>query len=369
MLLQGAKCQLLFFQRRSAPLAHAHMTVTVLFMAHADWPVAGAAHQHDVADGNRTFLLGDAALDVALRIGAHVLFHHHHVLHQHLALVGHNAQYAALFALVAPGNHPHLIVAANVYTFLHLYPLSTSRLPRLKNFRRQGNNLQEFLLAQFARHGTEHTRPDWLVHIVDQHRRVLVEAYVGAIAAAMLLASTHDHRLDHRAFLGGAVGRCFFNRGGHDVAQSGNQTGGTAQRQNHLQLARAGVVGHLEHASHHHCHSRISLLLVRLSSPVAPRLAPLAPRGAQFPSTASASTSTADASLQSSQNHRDAPCPARHAHRTSCCATPRVCRTGVPSAAALRPRWSWPSWWKPLHRSGSCGGLRRLFRWLSSFPP
>ena len=53
-------------------------------------------------------------LMLLLRIGAHVLLHHHHVLHQHLALVGHDAQHAAFLALVASGDHLHLIVAANI---------------------------------------------------------------------------------------------------------------------------------------------------------------------------------------------------------------------------------------------------------------
>src|ERR1035441_55082 len=42
------------------------------------------------------------------------------VRHQHLRLVRHDAAHAAFLALVAPGNHPHLIVAANIYAFLHL---------------------------------------------------------------------------------------------------------------------------------------------------------------------------------------------------------------------------------------------------------
>src|ERR1022692_4109821 len=113
-------CYGLLLQRRPAALAYARVAVTVFLMTHPPWARAGGAHQTKVDDGNRALLFGDAALDVLLRVGPHVLFHHHHVLHQHLRLVRHDAEHAAFLALVAPGNHPHLIVAANIYAFLHL---------------------------------------------------------------------------------------------------------------------------------------------------------------------------------------------------------------------------------------------------------
>ena len=49
---------------------------------------------------NRPLLLGDSALDVVLRIRAHVLLHHHHVLDQHLAFVGKHAQHASFFSRI-----------------------------------------------------------------------------------------------------------------------------------------------------------------------------------------------------------------------------------------------------------------------------
>src|ERR1035437_7874783 len=113
-------CYGLLLQRRPAALAYARVAGTVFLITHPHWARAGGAHQHHVADGNRALLFGDAALDVLLRVGPHVLFHDHHELHQHLGLVRHEAEYAAFLALVAPGNHPHLIVAANIYAFLHL---------------------------------------------------------------------------------------------------------------------------------------------------------------------------------------------------------------------------------------------------------
>src|SRR5580658_3183714 len=95
------------------------MAVAVILMSYADWPVTGVAHQHHIADSDCALLLGDATLNVLLGVRPHVFLHHHHVLYEHLALIRHHAEYAALLALVSSGNHPHLIVAANVYTLLH----------------------------------------------------------------------------------------------------------------------------------------------------------------------------------------------------------------------------------------------------------
>src|SRR5580700_7610581 len=79
--------------------------------------------------------------------------------------------------------------------FSNREPLATV----LQNFRRQGNDLQKFLLAQFARHGTEHARPNRLAAFIDQHRGIRVEADICAVAPAMLFPSAHDHGLDHGA--------------------------------------------------------------------------------------------------------------------------------------------------------------------------
>ena len=83
---------------------------------------AARADQHDVGDIYPAFLLGDAALDVALRIGAHVLLYHLDVLHQQLAFVGEDAQHAAEFFIVfaAPGDHLHHVVFANVNSCMHV---------------------------------------------------------------------------------------------------------------------------------------------------------------------------------------------------------------------------------------------------------
>src|SRR5215831_18029438 len=57
---------------------------------------------------------------------------------------------------------------------------------------REGDDLHESLRPQLARHRTEDAGADGLALVVDQHRRVVVEADVGAVGSADLL-----RRADH----------------------------------------------------------------------------------------------------------------------------------------------------------------------------
>src|SRR5664279_5798745 len=71
-----ANCYQLLLQRGAAVLTYARVAVAVFLMAHPHGTRTRGAHQHHIADGNRALLLGDAALDVLLRVGPHVLLHH-----------------------------------------------------------------------------------------------------------------------------------------------------------------------------------------------------------------------------------------------------------------------------------------------------
>ena len=84
---------------------------------------AAWAYDHDVRDGDGRFLLRDSALDVALRIRTHILFHHHHVLHQNFAGAGENPEHAALLALVTSGDYFHRVIALDVNSYMHLFNL------------------------------------------------------------------------------------------------------------------------------------------------------------------------------------------------------------------------------------------------------
>src|SRR5215469_4615230 len=95
------------------------MAIAMLFVRHPRRPLARSANQHHVTKVDGALLLGNSTLDVALRIGAHVLLHHHDVLHQNFALRRHHAQHAAFLALVAPADHSDLVVTTNVYDLVH----------------------------------------------------------------------------------------------------------------------------------------------------------------------------------------------------------------------------------------------------------
>src|SRR5215472_6026823 len=100
------------------------MAVAVHRVGDTRRPLARGANQHHIAKVDGALLLGNAPLDVALRIGAHILLHHHDVLHQDLTLGRHHAKHAAFLALVASTDDPDLVVTTNVYDLVHLSPTS-----------------------------------------------------------------------------------------------------------------------------------------------------------------------------------------------------------------------------------------------------
>src|ERR1035437_8791034 len=79
---------------------------------------AGCAHQRHVGQENRPFLLGNSTFNVALRIRPHVFLHRHHVLHQHLALVGKHPQHAPFFSRIPPGHHLHGVIPPDIHSLM-----------------------------------------------------------------------------------------------------------------------------------------------------------------------------------------------------------------------------------------------------------
>src|SRR5579863_1407029 len=132
--------------------------------------------------------------------------------------------------------------------------LSRLSVLRSQYLRRKRDNLQKFLFAQFAGHRSENARPYWLAGLIDEHCGVLVKADVGAVAAPVLLACAHHNRFYHRSLFRLPIRRGLFDARRDHVAQAGVQARRAAKRQNHLQLARAGLIGHVDHRSHHACH-------------------------------------------------------------------------------------------------------------------
>src|SRR5688572_11938611 len=112
------------------------------------------------------------------------------------------------------------------------------------------DDLHEAALAQLAGHRPEDARADRLALVVDQHRRIAVEADIAAVLAALLLAHADDHGLHDLALLDGALGRGLFHVGRDDVAEIGIASRRAANRVDHGNLPRARVVGDVEDRSH-----------------------------------------------------------------------------------------------------------------------
>src|SRR6266850_4138647 len=77
----------------------------------------------------------------------------------------------------------------------------------LEHLRCQRDDLHEPALPQLAGDRAEDAGADRLALIVDEHGGIPVEADVAAVAAALLLARPHDHRLDDLPLLDGAIRR------------------------------------------------------------------------------------------------------------------------------------------------------------------
>src|SRR5262245_6948483 len=110
------------------------------------------------------------------------------------------------------------------------------------HLRSEGDDLHELALPELPRHGAEDARPLGLLLVVDQHRRVLVEADVRAVLAAHFLAGPDQHRLVHVALLHGRSRKRVLN-GDHDhVSEHAVALASAAQDLHDPRDSRARVV-------------------------------------------------------------------------------------------------------------------------------
>src|SRR6202046_1856617 len=190
--------------------------------------------QLHVAHVDRRFLVRDAAfLGTALALVGDLLVLLDHVdpLDQDLAPVRVGRDHQAAAALVTAGHHDHVIVLPDLH---------------LEHLRRQRDDPHEALLPQFTADRTEDAGPARVTAVPDQHRGVLVEPDVGAVAAAALLARAYHDRLDDIALLHAGAGKGILHRRHDDVTDARVSPAAAAEHTDAQDLLGPRVVGDLE---------------------------------------------------------------------------------------------------------------------------
>src|ERR1700722_1342808 len=228
-----------------------------------------SVNQHHIRDMDRRLLLGDPTLDVTLRVRLDVLLNHADAFDEDTLLVCNDTENTVrLVALILAGDNNNHVVALDLdacHKSLSFPRRSCYRgvglrliccaLPRtggvkLYDLGCERDDLEKLLLPKFASDWAKDAGADRLVGVVDDDSGVLVEANIGAVAAAIFFARSDDHSLDDLALFHGAIGRGFFDGGCGDIAEACLFAETATKRKDHLQLARAGVVGHVKHCSH-----------------------------------------------------------------------------------------------------------------------
>src|SRR3972149_4119955 len=203
-------------------------------------PALGA-DQHHLARRDLGLFLHDPTLrQLRRRLGGPL--HHVYALDDDAAVLGEDLQHLAALAAVLPGDHLHGVALLHVH-----------RLPphchghRSQHLRRQRDDLHVLALPQLPGHGTEDPRPPRVLAVGgQQHGGVVIEADVGAVRPAHLLARAHYHRLDDLPLLHGAVGDGLFDGPHDDGAHGGVAAPAAAEYADDQDLPRPGVVGHLQ---------------------------------------------------------------------------------------------------------------------------
>src|SRR5467141_455405 len=114
------------------------------------------------------------------------------------------------------------------------------------DLRRQRHDLHELFLAQLAADRAEDARRAGLPFVVDQHRRVFIEADVGAVLALGLFGGPYDHRFHDLALFHLAGRDGVLDRDHDDVAEPRVAALRAAEHANHERAARARVIRDLD---------------------------------------------------------------------------------------------------------------------------
>src|SRR5436309_15127830 len=110
--------------------------------------------------------------------------------------------------------------------------------------RRERNNFQKPLSAQFPGHGSKDTGADRFVLIVEQYGRVVIETDITAVLPAHFLAGAYDHGMRDIALFDFGVGYCLFYGDDDNVADCGITAPRAPEHLDTHYFARAGIIRH-----------------------------------------------------------------------------------------------------------------------------
>src|SRR3569833_3187249 len=158
---------------------------------HLDPGAVGAAlggiEQRDIRDVNRRLSLDEAAGRAAIGITLGVALDHVDVLHHHAIVVTQDNTVPRL-----PLSLPVITMTSSPFLILRIARPPWLLLHRSQHFGRERHDLHELFGSELAGLGPEVAGTDRLELVIEQHRRIAVEADQRAIGAAHALTGTHD---------------------------------------------------------------------------------------------------------------------------------------------------------------------------------
>ena len=123
-------------------------------------------------------------------------------------------------------------------------------LTPLQRFRCQRHDLHVLLIAKLTCDRTEDTRAPRCAIGVDEHRSVLVELDIAAVAATNFFLHANDHTADDFAFFDVAIRHCFFNAANDNITKTSLTAFRATEDLDALHFTCAGVIGNGKHALH-----------------------------------------------------------------------------------------------------------------------
>src|SRR3990170_2684526 len=146
---------------------------------------------------------------------------------------------------VLPLSRPVRTTTESPFLILSFCTIPTT-IPVLEHLGRQRDDLHVAPGPKLARHGSENARADRLAQVVDEHRRITIEADGAAIGAPDGVRRAHDHGLQDVALLDLAARDRVLDRDHDDVADRRRPAPRAAEHLDALDATGAGVVRNIE---------------------------------------------------------------------------------------------------------------------------